>query len=343
MPIIPNPGPRPTVTPRTEEILVPGEFPTFTFGPTEIFYATDLPTGLRAGLGATIVNNGVVWIETTRPQVFFVVGSQPSITNHGTIYLRGETQVALNNGGDRLVNTGNIFVISNSGWARVVQGGGFTFVENSGVIAAQAIQTSPESNSGNATAIDAFNGAAINNLAGGQILAEAADLAIAISLGGIDLNTGDPGVTNRGLIEAAATTANGLSFGIYSFSAGNSIVNHGTIRAEFAVYGVADILNATGGVIEGLVVQEEGVGLIENNGLITGRVYMGDGSDRFFGTGSVDGFVDMGWHDDIFEGSASANIATGNRGDDTLSGFACNDPLLGGFGNDTLVKSEKRS
>ncbi|WP_394727488.1 calcium-binding protein [Altererythrobacter sp. GH1-8] len=336
MSIIPSPGPRPRVTPRTEEILISGEFASYIFGAGEIFYATDLPTAIRLQLGGVIENNGVVWLETTRPQVFFIVGSQPDIYNNGLIYLHGQSQVALNNGADRLVNTGDIFVISTSGWARVVQATS-ALVENSGIIAAQTLNSTPFSNSGNATAIDSYNGAIINNMVGGQILAEAPDVAIAIQLGGRDLDTGDPAVTNRGLIEAAATTANGISFGIYSFSAATSIVNYGTIRAEIAVYNVGDIVNETGGVIDGLIIQEETRDTIENNGLIIGEVYMGDGNDYFFGSGEVDGFVDMGWQDDTFEGSAFANIATGNRGNDTLSGFGGNDLLLGGFGHDLIT------
>lgn len=337
MSIIPNPGPRPTVPPTTEEIIVNGEFADFVFDDGEVFYATDLPTALRAGLGATIENNGIVWLETTRPQVFFVVGSQPDIINNGTIYLRGDGQVALNNGADRLVNTGDIFAISTSGWARVVQAGRSAVVENSGIIAAQTLQPTSFSNSGNATAISSNNGAQINNLATGQILAEAPDLAVAIELNGRDLNTGQPGVTNHGLIEAAATTANGTAIGIYSSSVATTVVNHGTIRAEFAIFGVGNIVNAAGGVIQGLIVQNDTIDTIENNGLIIGDVFMGEGDDVFTGTGRVDGYVDMGLHDDTFEGSNNADVVTGNRGNDNLSGSGGNDLLLGGFGDDLIV------
>jgi hypothetical protein len=353
--IIPSPGPRPTIAPTTEEISVPGEFQTFTLGADRIFYATDLPTALRVGLGTTITNNGTVWLETSRPQVFFVVGSQPAITNSGTIFLRGEVQVALNNGADRITNTGNIFAISNAGWARVVQAGRFAVVDNSGVIAAQTLQSTPLANSGNATAIDSFNGAVINNRVGGQILAEAGDRAVAIQLGGPNGDTGEPSVTNRGLIAAAATSANGTSFGILAPNGGNTVVNFGTIRAQFAIAGVSNLLNAVGGVIEGLVVTQTARDVIENNGRITGNVFtesgddvfsgtgvvegfvdMGEGNDTFSGEGRVSRFVDMGWGNDTFLGSALADVATGNRGSDTMSGFGGNDLLLGGFGNDEI-------
>ncbi|MBI1403891.1 MAG: hypothetical protein GC147_11845, partial [Porphyrobacter sp.] len=335
--IIPDPGPAPIAPERTEEILVSGEFSNFTFGADEIFYATDLPTMLRSGLGGTLTNNGIVWIETDRPQVFFVVGDQPDIYNNGTIYLRSASQVALNNGADRVVNTGEIFTVSESGWARVVQAGRYALVENSGIMAARTLESTPLSNGGNATTISSFNGTIINNHATGQILAEAPDLAIAIEIGGPDLDTGDPAVTNHGLIEALATDVNGTSFAIYSFSAATSIVNYGTIRAEFAVYNITDILNAAGGVIEGLIVNEETDDVIRNDGLIRGDVFMGEGSDLFTGSGQVEGVVDMGWQDDRFEGGAFSDVVTGNRGNDTLLGFGGRDLLLGGFGDDLLV------
>lgn len=353
--IIPDPGPAPTAPDRTEEIFVSGEFTPFTFGADEIFFATDLPTMLRAGLGNTITNNGIVWLETDRPQVFFVVADQPEIYNNGTIYLRSASQVALNNGADRVVNTGDIFTVSESGWARVVQAGRFALVENSGTMAARTLESTLESNGGNATTIWSNNGAIINNLATGQILAEAPDVAIAIEINGSDLDTGDPGVTNRGLIEAVSTGPNGISFGVIGAS-GTSIENYGTIRAEIAILGAGDILNAAGGMIEGLVIQESAADVIRNDGQIIGDVYtgagddtfsgmgevdgfvdMGDGFDTFTATGPITGFVDMGWHDDTFEGSALADVATGSRGNDLLSGFGGNDLLLGGFGNDLII------
>ena len=337
MPIIPNPGPRPTVEPREDEIVVPGEFSSPTIGADETFYATGLPTALRVGLGATVTNNGTVWIETAGVQAFFVVGSQPDIYNNGSIYLYGQTQVELNHGADKLVNTGDIFAVSESGWARVVNAGRYAVVDNSGILAAQTIQSTFFSNSGNAVAIDSYNGAIINNHLGGQILAEAPDLAIAISLGGPNLDTGDPSVTNRGLIEAAATTAEGSAVGVYSTSEFTTVVNSGTIRAEIAIYNIGEIINQAGGLIEGLVQLEGTNDTIVNDGRIVGRVFMDEGDDSYSGSGEVDGYVDMGWGDDTFEGAGFSDIATGNRGNDELSGFGGNDLLLGGYGDDLII------
>ncbi|MEM6857034.1 MAG: hypothetical protein AAF559_04110 [Pseudomonadota bacterium] len=355
--IIPDPGPPPNEAPRTEEIPISGEFGSIVFAEDEVFFATDLPTVFRGGSGTTIQNDGIVWLDTERIQVFFAVSFQPEINNTGTIYLKGNSQVSLNYGLARLENSGDIFSISEAGWARVVQANSFGLVENSGIIAAQTFQSTNFSGTGNATAIDSPNGVLINNSATGQILAEAPDLAIAILSNGSDLDTGDPSVTNFGLIEAQATTAEGISYGILVsqvFGPANgqpafnqaTIVNHGTIRGEFAIFGtdgtsprtnpVEQIFNEPGGVIDGTIFLDRGADLIENEGLIIGTVLMGDGNDTFSNLGRVDGVVDLGWQEDLYEGSDFSDVATGNRGDDVLIGFGGNDLLLGAFGDDTL-------
>ena len=351
--IIPDPGSPPDVTPQTDEILTPNGY---VIAEDEVIYATDLLTLFRGGLGATFENNGVAWIETTNPNVFFAVTDQAEIINNGLIYVRGASQVQVTFNSPNYTNTGEIYAISEEGWARVIRAS-FVVLENSGLLAAQTLQSPIGFGSGNATTITAANGGVINNAVTGQILAEAPDLAIAIDLGRYDGDTGEPSVTNHGLIEAHATGPDGISFGIYATQVGSlpgapsynqtTIVNHGTIRAEIAIYGtdassprtnaIEEIINTETGIIDGLVILEWGADTVQNDGQIIGRVFMGEGDDHYFGSGTVDGYVDMGWHDDLFDGSANTDRATGGRGNDTLNGFAGGDLLLGGFGDDMLV------
>ncbi|QZD94581.1 calcium-binding protein [Qipengyuania gelatinilytica] len=350
--IIPDPGPAPDVPEMTGEIEPTGDT---VIASDEIYYSTVYSSLFRYGQGNVVENNGTVWLETDAGNVFFSVGVFPEIINNGLIYLRGESQVQLALSSD-ITNTGEIYGISEAGWARVIRGG-FLLLENSGLIAAQTLQSTFFDNSGNATAVTASSGGIINNASTGQILAEAPDLAIAVSIGSYDGDSGDPTLTNHGLIEAHATTPDGISFGIYATHVGarpgapsynqTTIVNHGTIRAEFAIYGtdgssprtnaIEEIINTDTGIIDGLIILDWGADTVQNDGQIIGRVLMGEGDDYYFGSGTIDGYVDMGWHDDLFDGSANTDRATGGRGDDTLNGFAGGDLLLGGFGDDVLV------
>ena len=94
--IIPDPGPAPDIEPVNEERPIPGEFGDVTIGAEEVIYATDVSTYLRGGFATTITNDGVVWLDTDNRQLFFAVSDQPDITNNGTIYLSGQSQVSLN-------------------------------------------------------------------------------------------------------------------------------------------------------------------------------------------------------------------------------------------------------
>lgn len=340
--IIPDIGSAPDVTPTTEEIFLPEGG--YTIGAGEVFLVNDLPTLLRVQEGRVpIVNEGTVWIDSDQPNVFFVVGFYPDITNHGLIYVRGPNQVQINFGANNYVNTGTMVAVSEFGVAHAIRSDIQSNVENSGLIAAQARFSS-------AYTINSFNGSYVINHEGGQILAEAYDTAVAIFSRGSDRNVGDPIVTNHGLIEAHSTGPDGISFGVYVSQVGHApatIVNSGTIRADVAIYAtyntttrieaVDHVFNLSGGVIEGLIFLDTGDDIIENDGTIIGDILMGENSDTYSGDGRVQGVVDMGFGNDSFEGGNFTDIAVGNRGNDVLSGRGGNDLLLGGFGNDHLT------
>jgi Ca2+-binding RTX toxin-like protein len=343
MPIIPDPGSPPAVTPLGSPINVSANY---TISAQTRIYAVAIDRILN-GWDESVTNNGVVWLHNDDPHAWFMGGNLPQIWNNGLIYLHGSSQVELTPNGTYLVNTGSIFSVSDSGWARVVSSDTYpAFVENSGLIAAQSLGLDPAyQNIWNATALDVAAGLEVINHAGGRILAEAPNLAIGIFSGGLEREPGTPIVTNAGLIEANATSPNGISVGIYVAQPGYStvtIVNSGTIRADLAIYATysaetvtnpAELVeNQAGGVIEGLVVLDIG----DDEFINIGHVDMGAGMDVFHGSGSVSGVVDMGWDADSFTGGGSIDRAAGGRGNDVLHGGAQRDLLLGGVGNDEL-------
>jgi hypothetical protein len=356
--IIPDPGSPPAVAPIGSPIQLSGNS-TYTIDAGTQVYAVGIDRVFQ-GWDDSITNNGTVWLENDGVFAWFIGGNRPQISNNGLIYLHGNNIVELSSKADHLVNTGSIFSISDSGTARVINSEVYpVYVENSGLIAAQSlgIDDTPDPvyvDSWNAITIDANGYLQLINHARGQILAEAPDLAIAISGPGGDPTLGTTFVTNAGLIEANATGPDGISIGIYLSQPSYvplAIDNSGIIRADLAIYAsyqygnftgygipnpVEHLNNQVGGVIEGQVFLDIGDDQFVNNGSVIGDVDMGAGSDVFSGSGSVSGVVDMGFDDDSYTGSAGSDRAAGGRGDDALLGGDGGDLLLGGFGNDTL-------
>jgi Ca2+-binding RTX toxin-like protein len=344
--IIPDPGPAPGVAPLTEAISTNGLGYVVSGGTT--LYATAIDR-IFTGYSDHIVNNGVIWLDNHDPHAWLVTGGQPRITNTGLIYLHGSFQVELAPSYlTDLTNSGTIIAVSDSGWARVVNADVYPCgLDNSGTIAAQSLGLDPSfDNLGNATAITiSATTTGIFNRAGGQILAEAPNLAIGIEYyGGDFIETA--AITNAGRIEAHATAADGFSIGLYIDQPGYTpklIVNSGTIKGDFAI--LADgtsasseqIDNKPGGLIEGVVSLGYGNDKIINNGTITGDVYMDDGDDSISGDGQILGIVDLGFGNDNYVGSNGADRVIGGRGDDYLEGRGGSDLLIGGFGNDILV------
>ena len=353
MSIIPNPGPQPTVTPITEPIEPPSDSyaPEYTVEAGTVIYATAIDRIFQS-FNLHLFNHGDIWLENEDVHAWLAPGGTTQLTNTGSIYIHGDSQVELAPVMDLLENSGSIFVISNEGWARAVKNThGNSFVDNSGIIAVQTFFDDGQPLfGGNATAIDVA-GLELRNRVGGQILAEAPELAIAVYASqSANPTPGVPMITNWGLIEANSTGPDGASFGVYLVNNGYGITpinNGGTIRAEFAIYGVSGndtsadpsftINNLSSGVIDGLIWLDRGNDTITNDGQVIGDVIMEDGDDVFSGNGSVSGVVDMGFGNDNYSGSANADRATGGRGDDVMSGKGGRDILTGGFGDDVLM------
>ena len=346
MPIIPNPGPRPTVTPRTEGDQIQSDV---TIAQGDIIHQTS-DSAVFVGFNNRVTNAGTIWLESGLTHGWLIAGGRSNVENTGLIYINGLSQVELSPALDSLINSGSIFVISEGGWARGVRADDFPVtVDNSGLIAVQSRGLDPNTiQFANATGIEASNTVSLINRVGGQILVEGINLAIGVETQAANIGP-DPLVTNEGLIEASATAADGFSVGVYLYNPGFGvpvIVNSGTIRAEFSIIATYRdssftntreiIENRAGGVLDGHVFLDTGDDQMTNNGSVIGNVRMGDGADLFTGTGSVTGVVDMGFGDDTYSGGTGSDRATGGRGNDTLSGGLGNDILTGGFGDDVL-------
>ena len=360
--IIPDPGPPPSVTPRSEGVLLPNDISNhYRIGAEEIVYIVDPDDNVAVriqfgGTGTNFTNDGIIWFDSDTPHGYLTTEGDHDIVNNGLIYIRAaEGPVELTSGirsVNSLVNHGEMYFIAESGSATALNAPDYwAYVDNYGLIAVQALgQSSSIDGATNGTAIglDVNNTVRFVNHAGAQLLVEATDLAIGVyTFAANDL--GGPIVDNRGLIEARATNPDGLSIGIDVVQPGytpNTIVNSGTIRADFAIYarnsniGLLNtqefVQNLAGGVLDGHVVLGIGDDELTNNGQIIGNVWLESGNDTYSGSGTVTGFIDMGFGNDTFTGSNSAERVIGGRGDDNLNGNGGADILVGGFGADTL-------
>ena len=344
MSIIPDPGPRPTVTPLKETISVSAS--TYTIAANKVIYANSLSAVLD-GYNMTVTNHGTVWVDNDLPHAWFAGNGKTSVVNTGMIYVRGLSQVELTPVSlMNLQNSGSIYITSEEGWARGLHNSkDFMNVDNSGLLAVQSLGLGGDSYYWNATAVDAANLNLVNR-AGGRILAEAPGTAIAVSAHAAQ-SLGKPVVDNAGLIEANSTA--GVSIGVYIWQPGyeaQTIVNSGTIRGDYAIFATYSqesvtnpqeiVQNLSGGLLEGHVFLDTGDDVMTNDGTVKGDVDMGRGNDRFTGNGSVTGFVAMGDGDDVYIGSGGKDRVAGGRDNDDLSGRGGNDIVFGGFGNDVI-------
>ena len=191
----------------------------------------------------------------------------------------------------------------------------------------------------------------------------------------VHLGTGGPGdyisVVNTGLIEATdADPEPGHSSAILvNGDAGGTIINSGTIRADYAIHEVTDnqwnTYNLTienSGLIEGRFKINEGNDRVLNSGTIIGNVELGMNADTLVNSGTITGEVALGAGNDIYDGTggvqngrvlgqdgadlligtAGGEILDGGAGDDILVG-AGGDTLTGGTGRDRFVFSELSS
>ncbi|RYY44267.1 MAG: hypothetical protein EOP59_06485, partial [Sphingomonadales bacterium] len=328
--IMPTPPTCPNVAPLTETIMTGGNGYTIAAGTSLYSNAINC---ILSGYNDLITNNGTVWLHSPTVHGWFATGGLSSIINSGDIYIRGERQVQLAAQTVSLTNTGSIYIVADMGRSRGVTIEGYAAsVDNSGLIAVQTLGVSGDGFTNHAIAIEVMGTPGIINRAGGRILAEAPDLAIAISYGGSG-NENTPVLDNAGLIAANATAAGGISIGVDIAQYGTHptiVVNSGTIRGDYAIYAQAAsetvvnpievIDNRATGVLDGDVSLGIGDDRIQNDGRIIGNVDMGAGNDRFLGSGTISGIVDMGFGADIYSGTAGNDRARGGRDSDVLSG-----------------------
>ncbi|MEY4837039.1 MAG: hypothetical protein RLZZ475_898 [Pseudomonadota bacterium] len=359
--IIPSPGPRPTTTPSTAPRVLENDISNaYAIVSGDTVFVVD-PTPLRAltiqygGRGANFTNNGTIWYEHNAFDGALLNEGFHNIVNNGLIYLYGTTgMLRLTSGinaAETLINRGSMFFISESGGATAFNSPDYwATVENFGLIAVQARGQPLNGNpvGGTAYGLNVGNTVNFTNHAGAQLLVEATDFAVAVFTNAAN-DLGAPIVNNSGLIEARATSAEGLSVGIYVVQPGyvpNTIVNSGTIRADVAIFATntnRDILNTreivrnlSSGVIEGHIDLGLGDDELFNDGFINGNVVFDDGNDVYSGSGGISGVTNMGFGNDRYTGGAWNDRVIGGRGDDVLTGNGGNDILVGGFGNDTI-------
>ena len=349
--IIPSPGPAPTGPALTDPIVHTGAY-TVASGTT--LYTTTLAYLFESGSPnylAPLVNNGVIWSSLTSedPYAFTYMSigrynNVHQIVNNGVVVLEtgaglvGRT-IAFSN--TDIVNTGSIHVISHgTNMASLLEyGSGF---DNAGLIAVR-------SDNAAAYGFDMPNGGLAINRAGGSLLVEGQS-AIAIIMGDGSISQGVPSrVENAGRIEARSLGGSASIAIFASHLYGQlDLVNSGVIRADYAYisdYGttmpqvyVDNILNQTGGRIEGHMLLDRGDDVVTNHGTIVGHVLMEEGADLFDNrTGTMQGVADMGFGADRFRGGGGDERVAGGDGDDLLEGAGGQDLLMGGANNDTLI------
>ncbi len=307
---------------------------------------------------AIVTNDGTIWNQITGATADgnqnVALFSFANVVNAGEIVLQLDhglgygvwlTKVLPFHTGDTLDNTGQIFALVDQGSAfGVMDESTYQPLVNGGIIAAQCGVY--------AEGVDLPEGGEVDNLAGGEILAEG-QTAIAIGFGrGGYRGQVDPEINNAGLIQAVSTDPDRASIGIYAAHLSiepMQIVNSGTISADYAIYSDAyafdpaqqateTVTNLAGGRIEGVIFLSLGDDQVINQGTIVGVVDMGEGNDHVDNTGgTIFGYTDLGFGNDSYVGSATADNVLGNRGDDVIGGGDGDDLLLGGFGNDTLT------
>ncbi|NBB51581.1 hypothetical protein GVN24_25170, partial [Rhizobium sp. CRIBSB] len=349
--IIPSPGAPPTVPVITDPVVHTGPY-TVATGTT--LYNTSLGYIFESGSSnflGPLVNNGVIWSHITSSDPFAFTymsigryNNVRQVTNNGVIVLEtGAGLVGLTIAFSNMdfVNTGSVFVISHgTNRASLLEyGSGF---DNAGLVAVR-------SDNAAAWGFDMPNGGLVTNRAGASLLVEGQS-AIAIVMGDGAISQGVPSrIENAGRIEANAL-GDSASIAIFASHLYGQLdlVNSGVISADYAYvsdYGttmplafVDNILNQSGGIIDGFMLLDRGDDVVVNRGLIVGHTLMEEGADLFDNReGTLQGVADMGWGADHFRGGAGDERVAGGDGDDLLEGGAGQDLLMGGWDNDTLI------
>ena len=322
------------------------------------------------GANNTLTNTGSISVGGTA-----VITNNPGggslITNTGSIVAANGFGIELAASLDRIVNSGTIV---SSNFSAIVLGSDNQVLQNSGQISGEitAVDLRGQSSTlfndgtllgslGNAVSVE--DGTNIFN--GGKI--DSVFAAIRFDFVGFGA------VENHGVI--VSTQGTGVDFSASTISAGNSLVNFGTVTgANFSYQGCVGqdtVINS--GTMLGSVDLGVGDDIFDGRGgKVIGTVYGGDGQDTYYiddATITLFESAKAGGIDSVYSsvsfrlaanfenltlldganinatGNASANTLTGNSGDnrltgivgnDTLNGDLGNDRLYGGFGNDSL-------
>jgi hypothetical protein len=233
----------------------------------------------------TLINQGTIWTRSTLGPALGV--HSDILDNAGTIvgevgaYSGGGSARSLLAYGALIGGNINATILDNSGSIYAVAEAGSAFAVyttsskvhlfNSGLIAARATWGADHSSSGGAYGIRIQNDASFTNQAGGRVLAEGDQAAVAIEVGRGSHPAWDlgPEIVNRGLVQAVVTGSDEESIAIKAVNLPTElmrIVNSGTIKADLAIWapsGAAEtfsssiqinpqtVTNEAGGLIEG--------------------------------------------------------------------------------------------
>lgn len=360
--IIPDWGTPPGPVNVFSDIQFTGEYD---LGSKQYLYATSADLLIS---GDTLKNNGVIWSAPVIGNLFGAVlaVAASDLENTGKIVLDLENngyQHAIAVTTMHLVNSGQIFAITNQAGPALALDFEGDAADNSGLLAAKATSSIAETvfMTDQGMYSDGI-GSTLHNESSGKMLAEGQIAVGAYVLNGIIIIYGSwdpddlvPAIVNDGLIQANGLDHSYASIGIetahFDIDA-VKIVNSGTIKADVAIYGndydaaassetqrpIDVVYNEKGGLIVGEIDLERGDDVLHNMGTIQGNVYLGEGNDTFDNRGGVlKGIADLGWGDDMFQGASGVDLIAGNDGNDHIEGNAGADLLMGGGNDDTLI------
>lgn len=372
--IIPSPGGRPAVTPRSstfDATPYPAPSAPYTLAADAVLVGEVLdPAGGMPGpyynpsWGSPLVyndelfvNEGTVWNWSDQQNLRAL--DVMRFDNRGLIVAEGvgplldhmpETPVfvfgvvattpAPAGAPSELLNSGRFLALAHGGNAQTIfSGDPLTRLENTGLIAAQASicpGVSPGL-SGFASAVHLDNGGHLLNLAGGEILAEGGEArAVWYGRGGFNGNLAGC-VENAGRIEAAGIEGGKTPVALYLCHLAvedMSVSNSGTLRAGIAIYAPSSAFENFASV--GMAGRES----VSNSatGRIVGDILLFDGNDVLLNRGRIEGDVLMGNDADLLDsrGGQLVGIVDMGFGNDTFRGSSLGDRVTGNRDADVL-------
>jgi Ca2+-binding RTX toxin-like protein len=155
--------------------------------------------------------------------------------------------------------------------------------------------------------------------------------------GGVQFSFSDNLLTNTGTIEnpnfGVMFGASGLGF--------NTVYNYGVITSTLGAsvdLGGGGGLIVNNGTLSGYVLLGNGAATLNNNGFIYGNVYGSLDTINLTNTGTIFGNVTLSDVNDVFDGSRGkvTGLVDAGNGNDSVTGGAYDDALMGGGGNDNI-------